>query len=228
METSIHETNTSLEPGIKKTAPKQTASSELENSSAPASWGEILPFFAGTLVELVCIYTYFYYQNIFFIVWLLYSLVPWIDYITPVDHRNLPESRVRIYEKDKRFLIPLYTFWTIDFIFFYWVLYDVYSGKIGTNNLSFLTMAFCIAQIGAINASVGHELVHKKTFIHKFCGTLSYAKMIYGHFFIQHVRSHHKKVATPLDPSTSRLGESLLQFYLRAIPEGYKEVWDYD
>jgi alkane 1-monooxygenase len=146
----------------------------------------------------------------------------------PVDHTNLPESRVRIYEKDKRFLIPLYSFWTLDFLFFYWVLYDIYSGKIGTTNFSFLTMAFCIAQIGAINATVGHELVHKKAFIHKLCGTLAYAKMIYGHFFIQHVRSHHKKVATPLDPSTSRLGESLFYFYWRAIPEGYKEVWDYE
>ena len=111
-------------------------------------------------------------------------MVPWIDYLTPVDHTNLPENRVRIYEKDKRFLIPLYSFWTIDFLFFYWILYDVHCGKIGTNNFSFLAMAFSIAQIGAINATVGHELVHKKAFIHKLCGTLAYAKMIYGHFFI--------------------------------------------
>jgi alkane 1-monooxygenase len=75
---------------------------------------------------------------------------------------------------------------------------------------------------------VGHELFHKKAVIHKFFGTLAYVKMIYGHFFIQHVRSHHKHVATPLDPSTARIGESLFYFYQRAIPEGYKEVWDYE
>jgi len=89
-------------------------------------------------------------------------------------------------------------------------------------------MAFCIAQLGAVNAVVGHELFHKKAFIHKLCGTLVYVKMIYGHFFIQHVRSHHKHVATLLDPSTARIGESLFYFYQRAIPEGYKEVWDYE
>lgn len=162
-----------------------------------------------TIVGLICLYTYYTYQNIFFLIWLVYTLVPWIDYITPDDHNNLPENRVRIFEKDKRFLIPLYAYWVIDFIFFYWVLYDIYSGKIGTNSFSFFIMAICVAQMGAINAIVGHELVHRKVLIHKFCGTLVYAKMIYSHFFIQHVRSHHKHVATPLDPSTSLLGESL-------------------
>lgn len=37
--------------------------------------------------------------------------------------------------------------------------------------------------------------------------------------------SHHKKVATPLDPSTSRMNESLYEFFWRAIPSGYVEVW---
>lgn len=104
--------------------------------------------------------------------------------MTPDDHNNLSESRVRVFEKDKRFLIPLYVYWIIDFIFFYWVLYDIYSGKIGTTNFSFFIMTICVAQMGAINAIVGHELVHRKAFIHKLCGTLVYAKMIYSHFFI--------------------------------------------
>ena len=72
----------------------------------------------------------------------------------------------------------------MDFALFYWILYDIHQGKIGTNTFSFVIMAICIAQIGAINAVVGHELVHKKPFIHKFCGTLVYAKMIYSNFFI--------------------------------------------
>jgi len=107
--------------------------------------GELFPFFLGPLVGLLCIYTYYYYKNFFFLAWIIYSLVPWIDYLTPVDHFNLPEHKVRLYEKDKRFLIPLYTLWSMDFIFFYWILYDVYQGKVGTNNLNFIVLAFCIA-----------------------------------------------------------------------------------
>ena len=43
---------------------------------------------------------------------------------------------------------------------------------------------------------------------------------------MQHLRSHHKNVATLADPSTARLGESLYGFFWRAIPKGYFEVWD--
>jgi alkane 1-monooxygenase len=79
-----------------------------------------------------------------------------------------------------------------------------------------------------LNAAVGHELVHRRQIIHKILGTLAYSKMMYSHFLIQHIKSHHKKVATPEDPSTSRVNESLLYFYWRAIPEGYVEVWNYE
>ena len=50
--------------------------------------------------------------------------------------------------------------------------------------------------------------------------------MLYSHFLIQHIVSHHKKVSTPEDPSTARMNESLYEFYWRAIPQGYVEVWD--
>ena len=52
--------------------------------------------------------------------------------------------------------------------------------------------------------------------------------MLYGHNFIQHIRSHHKKVGTPEDPTTARLGESLYQYFVRVIPEGFVEVWNYE
>ena len=56
---------------------------------------------------------------------------------------------------------------------------------------------------------IGHEFIHKRNIVEKVMGTLSYSKMLYSHFFIQHIRSHHKKVATPQDPTTARFGESL-------------------
>lgn len=49
--------------------------------------------------------------------------------------------------------------------------------------------------------------------------------MLYSHFYIEHLRSHHKWVSTPLDPSTSRFNEGLYAFYLRSIPSGYVATW---
>ena len=79
-----------------------------------------------------------------------------------------------------------------------------------------------------MNAAGGHELAHRRALIHKITGTFSFFKMLYAHFFIQHNRSHHKKVATPEDSSTARLGESLIEFYARAIPSGFIEAWNFE
>ncbi|TNV78363.1 hypothetical protein FGO68_gene1002 [Halteria grandinella] len=166
--------------------------------------------------------------NFFTIIWLLYVFLPLLDYLLPVDHYNLSEARVRIFEKDWRFLIPLYATFFMDIAFLFYMLWGISNGRFGNTTFEFMIYAICSGQAGAINAVVGHELVHRRHIIHKICGTIAYAKMMYGHFFIQHIRSHHKKVATPDDPSTSRLGESLYYFYWRAIPAGYVEVWDYE
>ena len=155
-------------------------------------------------------------------------VIPLLDYSLPIDHYNLPEGRIRLFEKDKRFLIPLYLVWTLDYAIYFSLLYFVSTGKIAQTPTSFLMYIVSYAQPGAINATVGHELLHRREKVHKIFGTLAYSKMLYSHFFIQHIRSHHKKVATPLDPSTSRMNESLYWFYLRAIPYGYVEVWEFE
>jgi alkane 1-monooxygenase len=87
-------------------------------------------------------------------------------------------------------------------------------------------VAYMVCHSGAINMIAGHELAHRRNLIHRICGDLVYAKFMYPHFIIQHVKSHHKKVATPEDPSSARKGESVFYFWWRAIPAGYVEVWE--
>ena len=171
-------------------------------------------------------YVEYYYKNPFIIVWLAYVAIPIADYVLPIDHYNLPENRVRAYEKDWRFLIPVYLVWIIDVGIYFALLYSVSVGKVAETPTSFVIYAISYAQPGAINAVIGHELIHRKEKVHKVFGTLAYSKMLYSHFLIQHIVSHHKKVSTPEDPSTARMNESLYEFYWRAIPQGYVEVWD--
>ena len=52
--------------------------------------------------------------------------------------------------------------------------------------------------------------------------------MFYGHNFIAHVRVHHKKVSTPDDPQSSRLGESVFQYQIRVAYETMAEVWRFE
>ena len=98
----------------------------------------------------------------FFVVWLAYVALPILDYIVPVDHRNLEPERVRAFEKDKRFLIPLYLMWILDVGMFYYILHLISTEQIGKSLFSFLMYALSYAQIGSLNAVVGHELIHRR------------------------------------------------------------------
>ena len=46
----------------------------------------------------------------------------------------------------------------------------------------------------------------------------------YGHFYIEHNRGHHVRVATPEDPASSRLGESIYEFLPRTVG-GSEVAW---
>lgn len=61
----------------------------------------------------------------------------------------------------------------------------------------------------ASNINVAHELLHKDGFTDKIFATFTLAKNLYMHFIIEHKYGHHKNLATPDDPATSRRGQTL-------------------
>jgi alkane 1-monooxygenase len=47
----------------------------------------------------------------------------------------------------------------------------------------------------------------------------------YGHFGVEHNFGHHKYVATPNDPASSRYNESIYRFALREVPGAARRAW---
>jgi alkane 1-monooxygenase len=79
--------------------------------------------------------------------------------------------------------------------------------------------------LGIFGINVAHELGHRAN---KFEQALAKALLLtsqYMHFFIEHNRGHHKRVATPNDPSSARLNEPLFTFYYRTIIYSYISAW---
>ncbi|MBX9766043.1 MAG: alkane 1-monooxygenase [Bdellovibrionales bacterium] len=77
----------------------------------------------------------------------------------------------------------------------------------------------------AFGITAAHELVHRKSRIFRTIGVAFLGLVNYAHFRVEHVHGHHKTVATPEDPATSRRGENIYQFVVRSAFWGYLSAW---
>ncbi|MCP9234640.1 alkane 1-monooxygenase [Lewinella sp. JB7] len=82
--------------------------------------------------------------------------------------------------------------------------------------------------IGTTGINVGHELGHRSRPFERWIAQALLLTGLYLHFYIEHNRGHHKHVATPRDPATSRRGESLYAFWVRSVVGGYLSAWRLD
>ena len=80
-----------------------------------------------------------------------------------------------------------------------------------------LGLAISIGCIGGIGINTAHELGHKRESHERWLSKIALAQSFYGHFYIEHNRGHHVRVATPEDPASSRVGESFYQFWPRTV-----------
>ncbi len=78
-------------------------------------------------------------------------------------------------------------------------------------------LALSIGMIAGIGINTAHELGHKKEQHERWLAKIALAQSFYGHFYIEHNRGHHVRVATPEDPASSRVGESLYAFLPRTV-----------
>lgn len=78
---------------------------------------------------------------------------------------------------------------------------------------------------GVFGINVAHELGHR---VNRYEQTMAQALLLtslYMHFFTEHNKGHHKRVATPDDPSSARYGEMIYTFYFRTIIFSYLSAW---
>lgn len=78
---------------------------------------------------------------------------------------------------------------------------------------------------GVIGITVAHELVHRASRADRALGNVLLVLVCYLHWATEHVAGHHKRVATPDDAATARLGESLPSFLLRSTGRGFLSSW---
>lgn len=78
---------------------------------------------------------------------------------------------------------------------------------------------------GAMGINIAHELVHRQNRLEPRLGRILLLCVCYTHWAVEHVRGHHKNVATAADPATSRRGQSLYAFWIQSLTGTIGSAW---
>src|SRR5262249_4012516 len=62
--------------------------------------------------------------------------------------------------------------------------------------------------------------------LERWLSKITLAQTWYGHFYIEHNRGHHVRVATPEDPASARFGETFWEFLPRSVWGSLRSSWD--
>lgn len=157
------------------------------------------------------------------------GIVPAIDLIAGLDRSNPPDDAIEALENDKYYRWITYLFLPIQYAGFVGAFYLIGGGTpfgidpLGTFDK--LGLAVSIGCIGGIGINTAHELGHKREANERWLAKIALAQVFYGHFYIEHNRGHHVRVATPEDPASSRFGESFYEFWPRTVGGSLKSAW---
>ncbi|MEO7844759.1 MAG: fatty acid desaturase [Nocardioides sp.] len=162
----------------------------------------------------------------------IFAIVPAIDLIAGLDRSNPPDDVIEALEADRYYRWITYLFLPIQYVGFLgamavvggWDVFGVLADQPLTT-LDKLGLAISIGCIGGIGINTAHELGHKKEANERWLSKVALAQVFYGHFYIEHNRGHHVRVATPEDPASSRLGENFYQFWHRTVGGSVTSAW---
>ncbi|MER7451679.1 alkane 1-monooxygenase [Nocardia beijingensis] len=87
-----------------------------------------------------------------------------------------------------------------------------------------LGLAATLGFVSGIGINAAHELGHRVERMERWLAKIALAQSGYGHFFVEHNRGHHVRVATPEDPASARLGESLWEFLPRSVSGSFRSA----
>ena len=153
-----------------------------------------------------------------------YVAAPILDWLLGEDENNPPEAVVLQLDRDRYYRFLTYSVVPLHYVGLIGVAY--WAGSQDLAWWSFIGLAAVAGIASGLGINTGHELGHKKSKLERSLAKIVLAVPAYGHFWIEHNRGHHRDVATPEDPASARMGESIYKFALREIPGAFRRAWD--
>jgi alkane 1-monooxygenase len=178
----------------------------------------LLPFIAWSLVALTGLGVFWFFGP-----FLVFVIFPVADLLIGMDAENPPDSIIKWLEQDRYYRWCTYVFIPVQYAGLIFACYMWADG--GLSTLDSIGLALTMAMVSGIAINTAHELGHKRADLEKWLSKVALAQSGYGHFFIEHNRGHHVRVATPEDPASARLGESFWAFLPRTVWGSLSSAW---
>jgi alkane 1-monooxygenase len=202
-----------------------------DNVASPVTWRDpkryawllgllipLLPFSAWTLAEVTGAGVFWFLGPVF-----VFVGMPLLDTVIGRDSANPPDQVLAHLEEDRYYRWCTYAFLPLQYL-------GLVAGAalLGGGDLSTLDKVGLALTLGCVNGTginTAHELGHKRASLERRLSKIALAPTGYGHFYVEHNRGHHVRVATPEDPASSRLGESFYAFWPRSVRGGLRSAW---
>jgi alkane 1-monooxygenase len=154
---------------------------------------------------------------------ILFVILPTLDLVFGATDDNPPESERERLEADRYYRWVTYLFLPIQyaslvFCCWVWATWDLpWHAELG--------LALTMGVVSGVAINTAHELGHKREDVERWLSRIALASSAYGHFYVEHNRGHHVRVATPEDPASSRLGEGFWTFLPRTVWGSLRSSW---
>ena len=179
----------------------------------------VLPFVGAALWHKHPVAVYWWFTPI-----LAYVVLPLLDPVTGRDDFNVPEAAARDLSDDRYYRYVTYLYIPLQYGVIVlgcvaWARWHLsLAGQIG--------LAVSLGTVSGIGINTAHEMGHKRENTERWLSKITLATSAYGHFFTEHNRGHHTRVATPEDPASARLGESYWAFWPRTVIGSARSAWE--
>jgi len=146
---------------------------------------------------------------------LIFGVFPPLDLLIGLDSENPPDSVLKWLEQDRYYRWCTYAFLPLQYAGLVFACWLWASGDLTV--VEKVGLSLTEAMVSGIAINTAHELGHKRDRLERWLSKIALAQSGYGHFFVEHNRGHHVRVATPEDPASARLGESFWVFLPRTV-----------
>lgn len=178
-----------------------------------------LPLIGWVFVYYTGVRAFFWLGPVFF-----YGFISVLEVLVGTDRSNPPESAVAVLERERYYRWCTYLYLPLQYLSLIGGAWLAVRG--GLTAFEWVGLVMSIGIVNGVAINTAHELGHKREALERWLSKVALAPTGYGHFYVEHNRGHHVRVATPEDPASARLGESFWAFWPRTVAGSLRSAWE--